>query len=196
MKRYAFQWSVINKHNKQHIRNIIKDIKVTSFAIFTRKKYLNCCVVFIFCLNIFWKRFQNNICRLFDCFIHTGKYYRHRITYDEYEIMKNSQCLLESCTIRDPVERLRHLCLARGFSGILEFGRCLRDMEQNGGKTLNSDEFTKALLKVGFILPESIIETIVKRFTSKIGFSTTRLLASIRVSYRTNERCSINKSFF
>jgi hypothetical protein len=111
-------------------------------------------------------------------------------------MMKKSQRLLDSRTIDDPVEGLRHLCLARCFSGIVGFGRCFREVDQNGKKTLNLDEFTNAMHSTGFRLPQGAVETLYDRFKEQEGINITHLLVSIRVGLRFCIEMFSKKIFF
>lgn len=99
-------------------------------------------------------------------------------------MIQNSQRMLDSGKIEDPVEKLRQLCLARGFSGFLGFGRCFRKMDHNGEKILNIRQFIKAMEKTGFKLPNEQTEEIFNRFDmdGSGGVNISVLLANIRVS--------------
>lgn len=75
---------------------------------------------------------------------------RATISHNENDLIHKSQRLLDSGEIEDPIEALRYLCLARGFSGFLGFGRIFRNMDQSGKRVLNLKQFTHAMEQTGF----------------------------------------------
>lgn len=107
-----------------------------------------------------------------------------RISHNETEMIHKSQRLLESGTIEDPVEKLRLLCLARGFSGFLGLGRVFRLMDHNGHMILTLNQFTQAIRNTGFEFSSEDTEELFKRFDmdGSGGINISNLLASVRVS--------------
>lgn len=99
-------------------------------------------------------------------------------------MVEKNHRILDSHKVVDPVEMLRHLCLEKGFSGFLGFGRCFREMDHNGEKVLNLRQFTKAMKQTGFELSNEEIEEIFNRFDmdGSGGVNISELLAHIRVS--------------
>lgn len=103
------------------------------------------------------------------------------MSHNESVMINNSMQLLNSNKIEDPVELLRHLCLARGFSGFLNLGRCFRDKYGNGENDINFNQFTKAMQNTGFDLSVGQIEEIFHRFEENSGINIGKLLANVRV---------------
>jgi calcyphosin len=107
------------------------------------------------------------------------------VSHNEKEMMHKSQRLLESQTLEDPVVVLRNLCLTRGFSGFLSFGRIFREMDGNGKTVLNLKQFTKGLKQTGLEMPDGYAEEIFRRFDmdGSGGINISELLAHIRVKF-------------
>lgn len=107
-----------------------------------------------------------------------------RISHNENEMTHKSQRMLDSGSIDDPVEELRQLCLARGFSGFLHLGRVFRKMDHHGHRILDLSQFTQAIKNAGFDVANEKVEEIFNRFDmdGSGGVNISNLLASIRVS--------------
>lgn len=76
----------------------------------------------------------------------------------EAEMMNISQRALESGEILDPIEKLRHLCLARGATGFLELGRAFRRMVDDDNNQLSLEKFTTGLNDAELNLSEEEIQ--------------------------------------
>lgn len=81
----------------------------------------------------------------------------------ESELVNRCQRALDNGTEKDPVEKLRLLCLARGTSGIVGLGRAFRRMDDDGNKGLSLDEFTKGIHDTGLECSDEEAEEIFKR---------------------------------
>lgn len=64
---------------------------------------------------------------------------------NESELTNRCQRSLDDGTEKDPMEKLRILCLARGPTGIIDLGRALRIMDTDDNQQLSNSEFIKSL---------------------------------------------------
>lgn len=110
----------------------------------------------------------------------------------ENDMMNKSQRILAAGRVEDAVEKLRHLCLARGATGILGLGRCFRRMDDNGDKALSLEEFIKGLNDTGLTLTtEEATEVYESKLFIKRGVVNLELL-----EFSVNHPSEIIKSFF
>lgn len=84
----------------------------------------------------------------------------------ESELINRCQRRLDDGTEKEPIEKLRLLCLARGASGILGLSRAFRRMDDDGNKSLSLEEFTKGLQDTGMECSDEEAEQIFKQFVS------------------------------
>lgn len=67
-------------------------------------------------------------------------------------------------TTKDPVEKLRMQCLARGSSGIKGLGRVFKIMDDDGNRSIDMKEFKKGLHDYGVDLENKEIQEMYKLF--------------------------------
>uniref|UniRef100_A0A0K8SAG8 EF-hand domain-containing protein n=1 Tax=Lygus hesperus TaxID=30085 RepID=A0A0K8SAG8_LYGHE len=98
----------------------------------------------------------------------------------ESELMNKSK--RSAAVATDPLEKLRHLCLSRGTSGILSLGRLFRRMDDDGSKALNFEEFNKGVTESGLELDEEHMKQLFDRFDTDGSGTITldEMLISIR----------------
>jgi len=68
------------------------------------------------------------------------------------EVRMQEQAGRQVAFAKDPIEKLRLLCLQRGASGILGLGKSFRIMDDNNSGDLNYDEFKKGMKDTGLNL--------------------------------------------
>ncbi|XP_055624448.1 calcyphosin-like protein isoform X2 [Toxorhynchites rutilus septentrionalis] len=115
----------------------------------------------------------------------------------ESEMINHSRRTLSSGTLMDPIEKLRHMCLARGASGILGLGRCFRRMDDDGSKALCLEEFVKGLHDTGLdITQEEATEMLHKFDTDGSGsINMTEFLIAIRPNMSESRKNIVNQAF-
>lgn len=99
-------------------------------------------------------------------------------------MMCKSRKILASGQEHCAVDKMRHLCLSRGATGILGLGRCFRRMDHAGEQNLNLEDFMKGLYDNGLTLTHEEAAEVFNKFdTDGSGFiNISEFLIGIRVS--------------
>ncbi|XP_053685457.1 calcyphosin-like protein [Sabethes cyaneus] len=115
----------------------------------------------------------------------------------ESEMINRSRRALSSGSLSDSVEKLRHMCLARGASGILGLGRCFRRMDDDGNKALSVEEFIKGLHDTGLeVTSEEATEIFNKFDTDGSGsINMTEFLVAIRPFMSDSRKSIVEQAF-
>ncbi|XP_076068560.1 crustacean calcium-binding protein 23-like [Oratosquilla oratoria] len=64
----------------------------------------------------------------------------------------------------DAAEKLRSLCMTRGYNGILSLGRFFRRLDEDNSGTLNLEELQDAVIEFGIEMDKEEVEGIMKEF--------------------------------
>ncbi|CRK92872.1 CLUMA_CG006330, isoform A [Clunio marinus] len=115
----------------------------------------------------------------------------------ETDLINKSRRVLASGRVEDSVEKLRHLCLARGASGILGLGRCFRRIDDNGDKNLSLEEFAKGLSDTGLEVSDEEVQQIFSQFDSdgSGSINMTEFLIGIRPHMSESRKAIVNQAF-
>ncbi|XP_074594261.1 calcyphosin-like protein isoform X2 [Brevipalpus obovatus] len=83
-------------------------------------------------------------------------------TCNEQRMSDQANRLLQ--TAREPIHRIRLACLARGATGILEFGRVFRRFDNDASGSLKMDEFTQGVQECGLNLTDEEMSELFAQF--------------------------------
>ncbi|KAK4305483.1 hypothetical protein Pmani_022613 [Petrolisthes manimaculis] len=75
-----------------------------------------------------------------------------------YEENLKSSCESGVGDCETPLAKLQYLLLARGYTGILQFGRIFRISDDDASHTLNQEEMTEAVNNLGLEFSEEEIQ--------------------------------------
>lgn len=107
------------------------------------------------------------------------------------------KCKQKAQTETDPLELLRLKCLERGAAGIKGLGRLFRNMDDDGSKSLNYEEFDKGIHDYGLSMDKSVIKELFQRFdkdgNGSISFD--EFLQSLRPPMSQSRKDIIMKAF-
>lgn len=86
---------------------------------------------------------------------------------------------------KDPLERLRLMCLSRGASGILGLSRMFRRLDDDGNRQLSLEEFFNGLQEGGMKVTEDEAKELFNKFDddNSGGINMNEFLIAIRVSF-------------
>jgi len=113
------------------------------------------------------------------------------------ERMTSEKATRDLACAKDPIEKLRLMCLQRGASGILGFGKTFRRMDNNHSGDLTLAEFENGLADTGMNLSKDDIEILFNTF-DRDGSGTIHydeFLRSIRPPLNNNRLNVIDKAF-
>ncbi|KAL5283394.1 CAPS.2 family protein [Megaselia abdita] len=82
----------------------------------------------------------------------------------EADLMEKSMDALNTGEEQDPILKLRLLCLSRGATGIIGLSRQFRNMDDDGSKTLNLEEFVKGMEESGLDCTADEIKEMFSKF--------------------------------
>ncbi|XP_073814337.1 calcyphosin-like protein [Musca autumnalis] len=82
----------------------------------------------------------------------------------EAKLINKSQRELTDGTEKDTLTKLRLLCFSRGATGISGLGRAFRNMDDDGSKALNEEEFVKGIRDFGLDLSAEELQELFQQF--------------------------------
>ncbi|XP_039947727.1 calcyphosin-like protein [Bactrocera tryoni] len=82
----------------------------------------------------------------------------------EANLVNKSMRELANGEEKDPITKLRLLCLSRGATGIVGLGRAFRNMDDDGSKALNEEEFINGIRETGLDVSDEEIKEMFKSF--------------------------------
>ncbi|XP_065356283.1 calcyphosin-like protein [Calliphora vicina] len=123
--------------------------------------------------------------------------YRNDFYSKEATLINNSKRELANGMEKDPIHKLRLMCLAKGATGILSLAKTFRKMDQNTNGSLSLEEFMDGIQKSGLNCTEDEIKTLFNSFdiNNDGSINTTEFLTKLRPSMAHNRLDIINKAF-
>uniref|UniRef100_A0A1A9WMZ6 EF-hand domain-containing protein n=1 Tax=Glossina brevipalpis TaxID=37001 RepID=A0A1A9WMZ6_9MUSC len=89
---------------------------------------------------------------------------RDDYTSKEANLINQSKRELANGMDKDPVEKLRLMCYAKGAKGILGLARAFRNLDRNGDKRLHEEEFVNGIKQAGLPLNDDESKYMFRRF--------------------------------
>lgn len=86
---------------------------------------------------------------------------------------------------KEPLERLRLLCLSRGANGILGLGRMFRRLDDDENRQISLEEFLNGLRETGMDISDEEVQELFQQFDNDNsgGINMQEFLVAIRVNY-------------
>ncbi|XP_055902831.1 calcyphosin-like protein [Eupeodes corollae] len=115
----------------------------------------------------------------------------------EASLSQESQRSLDNGIVKDPIDKLRLLCFSRGQTGILQLARSFRNMDDDGSKALNFDEFKTGIRDTGLNCSDDEIYEMFNSFDQDDNgsISMTEFLLKLRPPMNDRRINIINKAF-
>lgn len=115
----------------------------------------------------------------------------------EASLIKQSQRALDNGQPKDPIDKLRLLCFSRGATGILGLARAFRNMDDDGSKALNLDEFITGVRDTGLDCSDDELKQMFQSFdTDGSGsINMTEFLMKLRPPMNQGRIDIINRAF-
>ncbi|KAL0891933.1 hypothetical protein ABMA27_015174 [Loxostege sticticalis] len=113
---------------------------------------------------------------------------------EEEQLMQRSA--RELAHTRDPLEKLRLLCLSHGACGIMRLSRIFRRIHGDGDKHLNEHQFVNMLKKTALDFSEEDAKELFKRFANNSGYvSLDDFMIHIRPPMPDARRAKVEQAF-
>ncbi|XP_037950179.1 calcyphosin-like protein [Teleopsis dalmanni] len=115
----------------------------------------------------------------------------------EASLINSSKRQLANGRDKDPIDKLRLLCFSRGATGILGLARTFRNMDDDGSKSLNLEEFSKGIRETGLEVTDEEINQMFSRFDENNDgtINMTEFLLKLRPPMSNARLNIINKAF-
>ncbi|TMW45975.1 hypothetical protein DOY81_008945 [Sarcophaga bullata] len=116
---------------------------------------------------------------------------------EQLTLINKSKRELANGIEKEPIHKLRLMCFTKGATGILGLARIFREMDENGNKTLNFNEFMDGIRKSGFDCKEDEAKTMFDNIdVNKNGaISMTEFLDKLRPAMNRARLNVINRAF-
>lgn len=82
----------------------------------------------------------------------------------EANLKNKSRRELSAGELKDPITKLRLLCFSRGAGGILGLSRAFRNLDEDGSKAINAEEFSRGVREFGLEVSDDEINEMFASF--------------------------------